>query len=143
MSKLLNFLLGRFGKGAGPPISTEKSVKRYDASYIHYCTELEQTLSALESYLHACDDPKEIAMQTLKSACTFYGGDWSGLLEIDLDLDIWTPVWWYKLQKTLEVAHRPRFEEERSRSDGAGEPLYDEQTHPWRQCHHRCAGAYL
>jgi DNA-binding SARP family transcriptional activator len=95
MSKLLNFLLGRFGKGAGPPISTEKSVKRYDASYIHYCTELEQTLSALESYLHACDDPKEIAMQTLKSACTFYGGDWSGLLEIDLDLDIWTPVWWY------------------------------------------------
>ena len=31
---------------------------------------------------------KEIAMQALKTACTFYGGDWAGTLEVDLDFDV-------------------------------------------------------
>lgn len=69
--------------------------KMYDIEYIRYCIELEATLKELESHLHTSDDPEEIAMKTLKTACEFYGGDWSGILEVDLDLDIWTPVWWY------------------------------------------------
>ena len=31
----------------------------------------------------------------MKVACTFYGGDWAGVLEVDLDFEIWEPVWWY------------------------------------------------
>ena len=34
-------------------------------------------------------------MQALKTACTFYGGDWTGTLEVDLDFDVWAPVWWH------------------------------------------------
>lgn len=67
----------------------------YDEEHIQYCIELESTLKQLESHLHTSDDPQEIAMKTLRTACDFYGGDWSGILEVDLDLDLWTPVWWY------------------------------------------------
>lgn len=68
---------------------------RGDDGYMGYCIELEQALRDLETYLLTCDDPKEIAMQALKTACTFYGGDWAGTLEVDLNLDVWAPVWWY------------------------------------------------
>ena len=61
--------------------------------YMRYCIELEQALRDLETYLLTCDNPKEIAMQALKTACTFYGGDWAGTLEVDLDFDVWAPVW--------------------------------------------------
>ena len=50
--------------------------------YMRYCIELEQALRDLETYLLTCDNPKEIAMQALKTACTFYGGDWAGTLEV-------------------------------------------------------------
>lgn len=81
---------------------------KYDMEYIRYCIEQEQVVSALEAQLHTSDDPKEIAIQTLKTACTFYGGDWAGILEVDLDLDLWTPVWWYNAglkDRTTQLVH--------------------------------------
>lgn len=45
--------------------------------------------------LHTSDDPKEIALQTPKTANEFYGGSWAGILEVDLELDAWTASWWY------------------------------------------------
>ena len=38
-------------------------------------------------------------MQTLKVACTFYGGNWAGILEVDLGLDVWNPLWWFSMSK--------------------------------------------
>jgi len=66
-----------------------------DEEYIRYCVNQDRTLKQLEANLHTSDDPEEIAMGTLKTACDFYEGDWAGILEVDLDLGIWTPVWWY------------------------------------------------
>ena len=65
-----------------------------------------QTLSALERQLHVSDDPEEIARWTMKVACEFYGADWCGFLQADLELGIWTPFWWYitsSNDKTLEL----------------------------------------
>lgn len=76
-------------------LSQQSTFSQYDEEYIRYCIELEQTVSALEANLHSSDDPAEIAMQTLKVACDFYDGDWAGILEVDLDLDVWTSVKWY------------------------------------------------
>ena len=39
--------------------------------------------------------PEEVARQILKAACKFYDADWCGLIQVDLDLKIWTPFWWY------------------------------------------------
>ncbi len=91
------------------PSRPDQSIfSHYDEEYIRYCIELEQTISALESNLHTSDDPTEIAMQTLRVACDFYGGDWAGILEVDLDLDVWTPVWWHNTglkDRTLQFMH--------------------------------------
>lgn len=63
--------------------------------YIQYAQELEQTLSALEAYLHESDNPEEIISHALETACDFYDADWAGFLEVDLDLGLWTPYIWY------------------------------------------------
>ena len=66
-----------------------------DPEYVAYCVEKDQVITALEENLHSSDDPHEIAMKTLEVACSFYGGDWTGILEIDVELDVWNPLWWY------------------------------------------------
>lgn len=74
-----------------------QQISDYDPEYVQCCIEQDQVVASLEKYLHTSDDPKEIAGETLKTACTFYDGDWAGLFEVDMDLQIWTPVWWYKM----------------------------------------------
>lgn len=64
------------------------------------------TLSELEKQLHASDDPKEIALGAMQVACDFYQADWCGFLEVDFDLGLWTPYWWYNTysnDKTREL----------------------------------------
>ena len=56
-----------------------------EQQYIEYCKALEKTLRVLEAHLHESDDPVEIAQNTMKAACDFYGADWCGILEVDLD----------------------------------------------------------
>lgn len=75
--------------------ATKREMKTEDEQYIEYCIALEQTLHELESHLHDSDDPQEIAHKALKTTCEFYGGDWCGVLEVDTDLGLWTPSYWY------------------------------------------------
>ena len=75
--------------------SVQYEFSQYDSEYIKYCIEQEQTISKLETCLHATDDPKEIAMKTLKTACDFYGADWASVIELDLSLGVWSHGWWY------------------------------------------------
>ena len=52
-------------------------------------------MSSLEAEAHESDDSIYIITHALKSACDFYGADWSGFLDVDLDLRLWTPFMWY------------------------------------------------
>lgn len=63
--------------------------------YIQYAQEFESTLRLLEAQLHESDDSKEIIQNVMKTACEFYQGDWVGFLEVDLEMDMWTPYVWY------------------------------------------------
>ena len=56
--------------------------------YIEYAQEFEQVLSTLESHVHESDDSQEIIMHAMKTACEFYGGDWVGFFEIDLEFTL-------------------------------------------------------
>lgn len=95
MKGFLRNLFQKTGKSTEPLPEQEKKERppNGEDGYMRYCIELEQALRDLETYLLTCDDSKEIAMQALKTACTFYGGDWAGTLEVDLDFDVWAPVW--------------------------------------------------
>lgn len=99
MASFINRFFGKTEEKVEAEQPTEQPIpdllKQYDEEYIRYCIEQEQTVSELEAYLHTSDDPKEIAIKTLKTACAFYGADWAGILVVDLDLEVWTPGWWY------------------------------------------------
>ena len=43
---------------------------------------------------------KEVAQQVLKATCQFYDADWCGLIQVDLDLNLWTPFWWFNTGAT-------------------------------------------
>ena len=75
---------------AEPPPEKEQT------EYIQYAQELETTLRLLEAQLHESDDSEEIMQMVMKTACEFYQGDWVGFLEVDLEMDLWTPYVWYK-----------------------------------------------
>lgn len=45
-------------------------------------------------------------MMAMQTACEFYGADWCGFLEVDLDLELWTPYWWHNVSpedKTMDL----------------------------------------
>ena len=96
MKKLFGGIFGRAEKSdpEQPAIITIDG-ETFDIEYVKYCIEKDRTVSMLEATLHESDDPQEIAQEALKTACHFYGGDWAGILDVDLDLDMWTPLWWY------------------------------------------------
>ena len=90
------------------PPSPPTDFSRYSNEYIAYCIEHEQTICALESGFRTNEDPKDIAMQTLRTVCDFYGGDWAGVVELDMELGVWIPGWWYNIDPavtTLQKMH--------------------------------------
>ena len=112
MAKLFDNLFGRTEKKEETYQLVALETPEYDQEYVSYCIELEQVVSALEEHLHTSDDPKEIAMQTLKVACSFYGGDWAGIIDVDLDLDVWTTFLWHNMSardRTAELTNEFEF----------------------------------
>ena len=62
---------------------------------IQYALNFECTMRELETQLHNTDDPEVIAREMLVKAVEFYDGDWCGVVEADLEVGAWTPLWWY------------------------------------------------
>ena len=56
---------------------------------VHTIDELEDPLQSRSS------TPKDTALLILEAACKFYDADWCGLIQVDLDLRLWTPFWWH------------------------------------------------
>lgn len=75
---------------------SKQNPEQEQSEYIQYAQEVESTLRLLEAQLHESDDAGEIIQMVLKTACEFYQGDWVGFLEVDLEMDLWTPYVWYK-----------------------------------------------
>lgn len=62
---------------------------------VQYAIDFEKNLSMLERQLHSEEEPELIAQKTLIAAAEFYGGDWCGIIEGDLEMEAWCPVLWY------------------------------------------------
>ena len=76
-------MAGLFKKNGRARRIPEK-LAQYDDEYLLYCVEKDRVETVLERTLHETDDPKEIIDVTLKTVCEFYGGDWAGVMDIDI-----------------------------------------------------------
>lgn len=84
------------------PPSILQDFSQYENEYVTYCIEQEKTISELESGLHTNDDPEAIAKKALTAACVFYGADWAGIIELDLELNIWASGWWHNTDPNVK-----------------------------------------
>lgn len=84
----------------------EQAHQQHESEYIAYCIEQEQTVSRLEAALHESNDPKEIAMLTLRTACKFYDADWAGIIEVDLELGLASHGWWFNPDPKITTLQR-------------------------------------
>lgn len=75
------------------------SMQEYEEHHdedIQRALDIEHTVNALEAQLYyKPHSPEEVALKILEAACKFYDADWCGLIQVDLDLGLWTPFWWY------------------------------------------------
>ena len=75
---------------------------------IQRAIDFENSMNDLESQLYYQHlSAKEVAQQVLKATCQFYDADWCGLIQVDLDLSLWTPFWWFNTgttDKTMKTA---------------------------------------
>lgn len=96
MANIVHGLIGWINSLSKQPaqLLPDSTGQEQDAEYLSYCVELEKAIEALQSKLYSCEDPEEIARQTLQAAYNFYQGDWSGIIELDLELNIWSLGWW-------------------------------------------------
>ena len=89
---MLSQFLGNLQKQTkGLEVSQEQAQNGYST----YTENLERALCALNRQLYRNSDPQECALETLKTACDFYDGDWAGIIIVDFNLHIWSPLWWY------------------------------------------------
>ena len=90
------------------------------AEYARYSMEIERTFAELQKGLAVCYDPKEVALNVMRVATDFYDADWCGIFEVDLELGIFSPFWWYNrelgamaktLSKEIEALEYSRWTE--------------------------------
>lgn len=67
-----------------------------DSENIQCALDFESTMNNLETQLYYRHlPPKEVALCVMEAACKFYDADWCGLIQVDLDLGLWKPLWWH------------------------------------------------
>ncbi len=64
-----------------------------------YCVAYEHSLTVLERKLYDLRSPDDIIIGVLIATCSFYEAEWVGVLDADLEIGIWTPMWWYSKEK--------------------------------------------
>ena len=111
-------LLGGFFKRIEKPQDTHppsalNEFSQHNSEYITYYIEQDQTLSNLEAEIKSCDDPHETVMQTLRTACAFYAADWTGIIEVDVELGVTNTGWWHnpdpKIKKLQRISEFENF----------------------------------
>lgn len=80
-----------------------------DTENVQCALDFENTMNNLETQLYYRHlPPKEVALRVMEAACKFYDADWCGLIQVDLDLGLWKPLWWHNEYPWKVTAFRQR-----------------------------------
>lgn len=87
----------------------EIAIETDNWNYIEYTIDFEKNLTNLEEALHNAEDPEFIAKNSLIVGAEFYDADWCGIVEADLNMEAWEPLWWYN-RETQDLSVKRFFE---------------------------------
>ena len=62
--------------------------------YVQFAIEIERTLHKMQKEISNCLEPKKVALHIMRVATEFYNADWCGILDIDTEVGVFTPIWW-------------------------------------------------
>lgn len=80
-------------------------------AYILYSIDMERMIRIIQKLGIAVTDPKDSAMVVLKAATEFYNADWCGVINIDMVMKLWTPIWWYNaVNRKMSAINFPEVE---------------------------------
>lgn len=66
-----------------------------EVSYAQYAQDVERVITQIDESLYKTMNSEAQIMDLLKMAVDFYDGDWSGILDADLTMKLWSASWWY------------------------------------------------
>lgn len=67
--------------------------------FMQYMKDADETLETVKRILLEDGPPEKVLERCFHMLIVFYDADWCGALNADLDLDIFTPVWWNDAQE--------------------------------------------
>ncbi len=74
-----------------------------NAEYVQYAIDIERTMHKMQKVGSFVVEPRETALSVLKTASEFYDAEWIGIIDIDTEMRVWAPIWWYH-QENGEMA---------------------------------------
>lgn len=63
--------------------------------YVQYAISTERTLHKVQKILNEDREAKKTALEIMKVATEFYDADWCGILDVNAEVGVWAPLWWY------------------------------------------------
>lgn len=82
-----------------------------DASFADYLEASRNAMDTVQKLLYEYKNPNEILQDCLQVLIDFYQADWCGMLNTDLEIGAWTPIWWIDaVQGFLSPTHIKGFE---------------------------------
>lgn len=71
------------------------SGEKVDLETIQCALDMVRLLTETEQELHGMTEPEETAQQVMKRICSFYQAEFVGMLDVDVEMNSWSPKWWY------------------------------------------------
>lgn len=85
----------RIVKGGRPPSEEMTSACTHSGHCLDAALAMTDMVMSLESEFRRDLDSRQTLDLVVRSTCAFYDGDWCGILNLQKDLDAWTPLHWY------------------------------------------------
>ncbi len=60
-----------------------------------YCKEFFNTWKEISAQLEEKQERLKMGLYVLQKTCDFYLAEWCGILKVDMDIGVWTPIIWY------------------------------------------------
>lgn len=85
----------RIAKGGRPPSEDKIAARTHSGHCLDAALAMTDMVMSMAPEFRRDLDSRQTLDLVVRSTCAFYDGDWCGILNLQKDLDAWTPLHWY------------------------------------------------